>query len=72
MVKDRRGNKDATAGVSADDDENAEAKVISQADSLISFRQLRERRLIGAKEVDLDDEADISKATGESWKVIRL
>ena len=65
MVKDRRGNKDATAGISADDDENAEAEVVSQADSLISFRQLRERRLIGAKEVDLDDEADINKATGE-------
>ena len=65
MVKDRRGNKDASAGVSADDTDNTEVGVVSQADSLISFRQLRERRLIGAKEVDLDDEADISKATGE-------
>ena len=68
MVKDRRANKDASAGGTGNDDDEDEdgvTKVVSQADSLISFRQLRERRLIGAKEVDLDDEADISKATGE-------
>jgi coatomer subunit beta len=39
-------------------------EVVSQPDSLISFRQLRENRLLGAKEVDLDDEADVTKATG--------
>lgn len=67
MVRDRRANKDASAGGTGgdDEDEGSEVKVVSQADSLISFRQLRERRLIGAKEVDLDDEADISKATGD-------
>ena len=39
-------------------------EVVAQPDSLISFRQLREYRAVGAKEVDLDDEADVSKATG--------
>lgn len=63
MVKDRRANK---GGATAEEDEDQSKKIFAQPDSLITFRQLRERRLLGAKEVDLDDEADISKATGAS------
>lgn len=36
----------------------------SHADDVISFRQLRARRALGAAELDLDDEADLNKATG--------
>ena len=62
MVKDRRLEKGG-GKPDKEDDEN-QSKIVTQPDSLITFRQLRERRLFGAKEVDLDDEADISKATG--------
>jgi coatomer subunit beta len=43
-------------------EEGIESKVQSQADSLISFRQLRRRQELGA--VNLDDEGDLMKATG--------
>ena len=47
-----------------EDLDTKQQEVVTQPDSLITFRQLRENRLLGAKEVDLDDEADVSKATG--------
>mmetsp|Transcript_12717 Transcript_12717/g.22974 ORF Transcript_12717/g.22974 Transcript_12717/m.22974 type:complete len:643 (-) Transcript_12717:368-2296(-) len=38
--------------------------LVSQPDDLISFRQLKARRALGASDIDLDDEATLSKAAG--------
>ena len=45
-------------------DDDADSTPHSHADDVISFRQLRARRALGAAELDLDDEADLNKATG--------
>jgi len=36
----------------------------TQADDLISFRQLRGKKALGSTDIDIDDGADISRATG--------
>lgn len=52
---------------SADEEEKkAEASMVSEADDLIPIRQLRGRRAATAVEVEMDDEADIIKATGST------
>jgi coatomer subunit beta len=38
----------------------------TQADELISFRQLRGKKALGATDIDIDDGADISRALGQA------
>jgi len=54
--------RDAAAAAGGEEEKKTEA--VAQADDLIAIRQLRGRRAATAVEVDLDDEADITKATG--------
>ncbi len=49
--------------IAASGDEEKKTEVTSQADDLIAIRQLRGRRAATAVEVDLDDEADITKGS---------
>lgn len=41
-----------------------ESSFVAQPDDVISFRQLKSRRGLGATDVDLDDEGDLNKAAG--------
>jgi len=72
MLEERTAMKGRKKGVGAlvlgggkqeKEELDQKVEVVTQPDSLINFRQLRENRMaLGA--VDLDDEADMSKATG--------
>ena len=67
MLRDRREREGTTEGGDAEEGGAGGAgEVTSQPDALITFRQLRGQRLLamGAKEVDLDDEGDMVRATG--------
>jgi len=64
MLTERKMNTMSDSQSLQNQNEKKIREIVSQPDSLISFRQLRENRTIGAKEVDLDDEADVTKATG--------
>lgn len=59
LVKNRHAAADA-------ENEEKKVEVTSQADDVIPIRQLRGRRAASAVEVELDDEADIIKATGST------
>ena len=39
-------------------------QIVAQADDLISFRQLRGKKALGSTDIDIDDGADINRATG--------
>lgn len=64
MLEERKMISSPAAIAALNGSDSKQQEVVAQPDSLISFRQLREHRLLGAKEVDLDDEADVTKATG--------
>ncbi|TYZ61801.1 hypothetical protein PybrP1_004799 [[Pythium] brassicae (nom. inval.)] len=43
----------------------APEEIVSHADDLISFRQLRGKKALGSTDIDIDDGADISRALGQ-------
>ncbi len=43
---------------------DGKSKILSQPDDLITFRQLMPRHALGVSEIDMDDSAYLSKATG--------
>ena len=64
MLQERKIVTPADVALANLKDIDTKTEVVAQPDSMISFRQLRENRLLGNKEIDLDDEADVTKATG--------
>lgn len=46
-------------------EQETEEEPVTQADDLISFRQLRGKKALGATDIDIDDGADINRALGQ-------